>query len=268
MGRPQVLVDRFVADAVIDAIDRHDITSTMLVPQMLTRLVEAGEARSGTMPSLRRILYGGGPIQIEDVKRALRRFGPVLSQIYGRMEGGWPISVLGPEDHAAIARGDDRLATSCGRPVEQVATRLRPTATGDADTGELLVSSPMNVAEYTGADGYCSLGDIMEKDERGYLFYRGRLDRMINTGYHVYPAEIEEIIASVPGVAAVLVAGEAHRDWGETVVAYVVAKPGVAHDGLIARMRDDVLDKLARYKVPREFRIVDRLPEPSTAGRG
>jgi acyl-CoA synthetase (AMP-forming)/AMP-acid ligase II len=260
MGRPQVLVDRFVAAPVIDAIDRFDATTTFLVPQMLMRLVEAGQAQPTAMPRLRHILYGGGPIEPDDIKRALRRFGQILSQIFGRMEGGWPISVLGPEEHAAIAAGDDRLVTSCGRPVEQVAVRLRPTAQGETNKGELLVASPMNVAEYTAADGYCSLGDIMEMDDSGYLFYRGRLDRMINTGYHVYPGEIEEIIAGVRGVARVLVAGESNRDWGQTVVAYVVPKPRTKRADLVDRIRAEVSGKLARYKVPREFRLVDRLP--------
>jgi acyl-coenzyme A synthetase/AMP-(fatty) acid ligase len=174
------------------------------------------------------------------------------------MEGGWPISVLDPGDHAAIADGDTRLATSCGRPVEQVKVRLRPT-NGEA-MGELLVASDMTVEEYKGTDGYCSLGDLMDSDEQGYLFFRGRLDRMINTGYHVYPAEIEEIISEVDGVAAVLVKGELNAEWGETVVAYLVANPSVEHQSLIETVRSAVAAKLARYKVPRKFFIVDRLP--------
>lgn len=260
IGRPQVLVDRFAADAIVDAVDRHRVTTTMLVPQMLTRLVESAECRIEGAATLQHVLYGGGPVQIDDVKRALLRFGPVLSQVYGRMEGGWPISVLGPEEHAAIIAGNDRLAASCGRPIAQVSVRLRPVCKDDPRKCELLVASAMNVSEYTDADGYCPLGDIVEKDEDGYLFYRGRLDRMINTGYHVYPAEIEEIIANVSGVAEVLVTGESNRDWGETVVAYVVATSKASEVDLIERMRTELTSKLARYKVPRDFRLVDQLP--------
>lgn len=260
MGRPQVLVDRFAADAIVDAIDRHRVTTTMLVPQMLTRLVEAAEQRAEGAVTLRHVLYGGGPVQTDDIKRAVRRFGPVLSQVYGRMEGGWPISVLGPEQHAAIIAGNEGLAESCGRPISQVSIRLRPVRKDDPRKCELLVASPMNVAEYTDTDGYCPLGDIMERDENGYLFYRGRLDRMINTGYHVYPAEIEEIIADVPGVADVLVTGEPNRDWGETVVAYVVATSEAGKVDLIDKIQQELTSKLARYKIPREFRLVDNLP--------
>ena len=261
MGRPQVLVDDFVGERVVDAIERHRVTSTMLVPQMLLRLVASAEARPAAVSSLRHVLYGGGPVHADDIRRALRCLGPSLSQVYGRMEGGWPISVLGIDAHRAILDGDDRIAQSCGRPIQQVAIRLRPVAGFALDSGELCVAGAMTVAEYAGADGYCSLGDIMERDAQGYLFYRGRLDRMINTGYHIYPAEIEEIIAGVAGVAQARVVGEPSREWGETVVAYVVATDPPSAVGLLERLKRELLARLAHYKIPREFRLVDALPE-------
>jgi acyl-CoA synthetase (AMP-forming)/AMP-acid ligase II len=180
------------------------------------------------------------------------------------MEGGWPISVLDAADHAAIAAGDDRLATSCGKPIEAVEVKLRTGSAGR--TGELLVSSGMTVDEYKGDDGYCSLGDLMEMDERGYLFYRGRLDRMINNGYHVYPAEIEALLSGVAGVAEALVRGEPNREWGETVVAYLVAEPGVDPEVLAREAQATVSGKLARYKIPRKFFVVAHLPgEPASS---
>jgi acyl-CoA synthetase (AMP-forming)/AMP-acid ligase II len=227
---------------------------------MLTRLVDAAQGRPSACESLRHILYGGGPIDVEDVKRALRRFGPTLSQVYGRMEGGWPIAVLGTEEHRSILAGNHRMAESCGRPIDSVSVRLRPVSSGDGDEGELCVSSDMNVAEYMGADGYCSLGDIMQHDENGYLYFRGRLDRMINTGYHIYPAEIEDVISGVPGVLEVLVAGEPSREWGETVVAYVVCSDKHASERLIASIKREISNELARYKMPRKFCVVDELP--------
>jgi acyl-coenzyme A synthetase/AMP-(fatty) acid ligase len=174
------------------------------------------------------------------------------------MEGGWPISVLDTADHAAIAKGNDLLATSCGRPIDEVKVQLRSTST--SSTRELLVASDMTVAEYKDAEGYCSLGDVMDMDEQGYLFYRGRLDRMINTGYHVYPGEIEVVLSEVPGVARVLVRGEPNREWGETVVAYMVTEPAVDTADLIRAAQSTVTARLARYKVPRKFLVVDRLP--------
>ena len=260
MGRPQVLVDDFNADRIVEAIERNRVTTTMLVPQMLTRLVDAAERRPGATASLQHVLYGGGPIQIDEIRRALRCLGPVMNQVYGRMEGGWPIAILGIEDHRAVLAGDNRLGSSCGRPIDQVAVRLRPVAGHGPGCGELCVAGEMTVEEYTGADGFCSLGDIMQRDDHGYLFYRGRLDRMINTGYHIYPAEIEEIVASVPGVAAVRVVGEPSHEWGETVVAYIVADAGTLRDEVIEQVKQELSGRLAKYKIPREFRVVNQLP--------
>ena len=249
MGRPQLLAGDFVADRIVEAIEKHQVTTTMLVPQMLTRLVAAAEAAPGSAKSLRHVLYGGGPVQFEDVKRALHCLGPTLSQVYGRMEGGWPIAILGTQEHKAILRGDDRLASSCGRPIDQVSIRLRPIPRHESGSGELCVASTMTVKDYKGADGFCSLGDIMHQDEQGYLFYRGRLDRMINTGYHIYPAEIEEVIASVAGVTGVLVVGEKNREWGETVVAYIVPDDMASGEKLLAGIKQEVAGRLDRKSV-------------------
>jgi acyl-coenzyme A synthetase/AMP-(fatty) acid ligase len=111
----------------------------------------------------------------------------------------------------------------------------------------------MTVAEYKDAEGFRSLGDVMDMDEQGYLFYRGRLDRMINTGYHVYPRKIEAILSEVPGVAHVLVREEPNRERGETV------KPAIQAADLIQAAQSTVTARL-RYKVPRSFFVVDRLP--------
>ncbi|WP_349536700.1 class I adenylate-forming enzyme family protein [Bradyrhizobium canariense] len=76
----------------------------------------------------------------------------------------------------------------------------------------------MVVREYADADGWCSRGDLMSVDGEGYLTYRGRQDRMINTGYHIYPQEIEAVVAGIPGVDEVRVLGEPNKEWGQTVV--------------------------------------------------
>jgi acyl-CoA synthetase (AMP-forming)/AMP-acid ligase II len=256
MGLPQVLVDRFDAAAVLGAIQRHKVTATMLVPAMLNGLLaEAPSDRA--LGSLRHLLYGGGPMSADDIGAAAQRLGHAMAQVYGRVEGGWPLTVLGPVAHVAMRSGASRLARSCGRPIAEVSTRLRPLPEQPGDTGELLVKSAMTSADYVGADGWCSLGDVMRRDEEGYLYFERRLDRMINTGYHVYPDEIEAVIRGIGGVAGVRVVGEPHPRWGEMVVAYIVP---TAERVEPAQLRQAVAQRLAKYKVPREFRIVDRLP--------
>ena len=257
MGLPQVLLPRFDPASVVDACARHRATATFFVPGMVKRLADALDHAGPT--GLRRILYGGAPIGVEEIRRAVGILGPVLVQLYGRFEGGWPLTVLGPADHDAIAAGDDGRARSCGRPIPQAELRLRPVP-GVAEGGELCVRSGMVVQEYADPDGWCALGDLAVDDERGYLYLRGRLDGMINTGsYHVYPDEVQEALAAVPGVAAALVRGEPDPAWGQAVTAYVVPAPDAGPD-LLDRLRERLPARLARYKIPKAIHVVERLP--------
>jgi acyl-coenzyme A synthetase/AMP-(fatty) acid ligase len=103
----------------------------------------------------------------------------------------------------------------------------------------------------------------MYRDRDGYLFYRGRLDRMINTGYHVYPGEIEAAILAVSGIAAARVKGEDDEKWGTTLVADVVlaSEAKADADGVLQRLADALGVRLAKYKIPRRYRIVEALSE-------
>ena len=118
----------------------------------------------------------------------------------------------------------------------------------------------MTSRDFTDADGWCSLGDVMRRDDAGYLYFQRRLDRMINTGYHVYPDEVESVLASVAGVGAALVRGEPHPRWGQMVVAYVVADASAESHVLVDEVKAALSDRLARYKIPREIRVVAALP--------
>lgn len=252
MGLPQTVVARFDADVVLDLLREGSITAAMMVTAMVSRLVEAVERRPGGLGAMRRLLYGGAPLPAPDLRRAATTLPDVLVQIYGRLEGGWPLTVLDQEDHRAVAAGDLARARSCGRPVGPGDLRLRPNR-------EICVRSEMVVAEYADPDGWCSLGDL-GRIEDGYLHLDGRLDRMINTGYHVYPQEIEDAIRTVPGVAAVLVRGEPHPDRGTDVVAYLAGPAGARPEGLVEAVDTALRAAFARYKVPRRYHVVDRLP--------
>jgi acyl-CoA synthetase (AMP-forming)/AMP-acid ligase II len=259
MGLPQVLADSFDAARILDAIDRHQVTTTVLVPPMMARLVDMATERPGSAASLRHLIYGGAPVAPDEIRRTMRRFGPILTQGYGRIEGGWPIATLGIEEHRAILAGDDRLAASCGQTIDQVRVKLRPAAGTPSDCGELCVTGEMTVKEYLDPDGWCSLGDIMCRNSQGYLFFRSRRDRMINTGYHIYPSEIEEAILTVAGVRAARVAGEADEKWGTTLVAELVLAGEAAATEVLGRIDETLRSRLAKYKIPRHYRVVKEL---------
>ena len=265
LGLPQVLLPRFSAAAVLDAIDTHQITTLFAVPGMLTRIADqvagqvVGEARPpgrSRLASLRRVLYGGAPVPDGQLRRLHDVFGGTLCQLYGRYEAGWPVTVLTPRDHDRLLAGDADVAGSCGRPVPGVEVGLHPVP-GQPGRRQVATRSAMTSPAFAGPDGWCRLGDTATISPGGYLRLQGRLDGMINTGgYHVYPAEVEEAISKLPAVTAVLVTGEPHPSRGQAVTAYVVT----SDPGLAATLRDRLREYLAPYKIPAAVRVVDRLP--------
>jgi acyl-CoA synthetase (AMP-forming)/AMP-acid ligase II len=251
LGLDQVLLERFDAAVAQAAIRDHAVTTTFMVPGMVTRLVEAGGA-----PELRRLLYGGAPFPRDELLRAIETFGGALVQLYGHWAGAWPLSILSGEDHLRIGRTDTPIAASCGRPVPEFETRLRAVAGTAGDVRELCVRGPTVVPDFADPSGWYGVGDLMRQDDEGYLYWAGRLDGLINTGaYHVYPGEIEEALATLPEVRAARVVGEPDPRWGEAVVAYVVGPEGDA-----AAMRVALRDRLAPYKIPKRIHFVDELP--------
>lgn len=268
MGLPQVILRQFDAAQVIDTVLRHRVTSTFFVPGMVTRLANAASAAEQQLtPPLRRILYGGAPVDSQALRSAFDIIGPVLVQLYGRFEGGWPLAVLGIEEHRAGPKADQLLGRSCGKPIPQTEIELRPAPNQPAGVGELCVRNGMVVREAANPDGWCALGDLGRIDDQGYLYLAGRLDGMINTGsYHVYPKEIEQAIASIPGVRDALVRGEPDPIWGQAVTAYVALLPD-ADRNLLQRLPEVLQQRLARYKIPKRWHLVptlDDLPEPGS----
>jgi malonyl-CoA/methylmalonyl-CoA synthetase len=116
-----------------------------------------------------------------------------------------------------------------------------------------------NAEEFT-ADGWFRTGDVGRFDEGGYLSIVGRSkDLIITGGYNVYPAEIETLLNELPGVAESAVVGVPHPDFGEAVVAVVVARPGApapAAADLIAAVKG----RIANFKVPKRLFVVPDLP--------
>lgn len=259
MGLPQVLVADFDASAVAGLLDRFGVTTTGMTSGMLARVAEKTDP--GRRPrTLRRLLYGGAPLAPDAMRHAVAVLGPVLVQIYGRLEGGWPLSILDQSDHGAILAGEESLQTSCGRPVQApVELMIRPVAGRAGGVGELCTRSPMVVEEYADPAGWCALGDLARLDEAGYLHLAGRLDDMINTGYHVYPGPIEEALRAIPGVLDAKVTGEPDPRSGELIAAYVVTSRDATHLDEHS-IRESLAAVLAPYKIPRRITLLEDAP--------
>lgn len=252
--------------------DAHPGSGAFLAPTMVQRLREALAARGGQRPrQLRCIVYGGGPMYLEELRKSMAAFGPVFAQIYGQGETPMTITGLTRADHA---RGDAGQLASVGWPrsgteVAVLDGQGRPLPAGEP--GEIAVRGATVMAGYwRNAEasaqalrgGWLWTGDIGVLDETGCLTLRDRSkDVVISGGSNIYPREVEEVLLTHPGVAEACVLGAPDAEWGEVVVAHIVAAPGAVVDA--AALDAHCLAQIARFKRPKRYVFVEALPKNS-----
>jgi acyl-CoA synthetase (AMP-forming)/AMP-acid ligase II len=289
-GARQVIMPTWDPDVFVDAVVNRGVTHTAMVPTMVSRLAalagsSGGEATLAQVRERLRMLgYAGAPMPAEQIRRAHALLTPNLVQYYGLVEAIPPVTVLDAADHAAGLGidGEPRpdLLTSAGRPALGVELRvvqpddpdLQPLAPGEV--GEVCTRGDHVMAGYWNAgaradlgkavvDGWLRTGDLGRLDDAGRLWLVDRKGDMIITGgYNVYPREVEEVVAQVPGVREVAVVGVADPDWGQQVVALYTVRDGadVTPEAVIEHCRS----QMASYKKPKAAHRVDHFPLNST----
>jgi len=272
-GAHQIVLPHFDVPAILDVIARHERVSLFAAPTMLTRLAHAPEMPGADLAHLKTIYYGGGPMYVADLEKALGLFGPRLYQLFGQGESPMTITGLNQRLHADSAhpRWRERLG-SCGvartgvlvRVVDEEDREVPPGEIGEVVTKSDCVmegywQNPEANAE-TLRGGWLHTGDLGSMDEDGFLTLRDRSkDMIISGGSNIYPREVEEVLLRHPDVVEASVVGRPHPDWGEEVVAFVVAKPEASVPE--AALDKLCLDHIARFKRPREYCFVDALPK-------
>ncbi len=254
-------------------LQAHCGVTMFAAPTMVKRLVDfPGDADTR---NLKTIVYGGGPMYVADCKAAMARFGYKLAQIYGQGEFPMSITAMSKAIHAATdhPRYEERLAS-----VGQAFTGVEVAVADDKDNplpagdiGEILVRGDPGMAGYwdnpqasaeTLRGGWLHTGDVGSLDEEGFLTLRDRSkDVIISGGSNIYPREVEEVLLRHPGVSEVSVVGQSDPEWGEIVVAFVVAR-GAPLD--TAELDALCLDHIARFKRPKAYRDIAALPKNST----
>ena len=245
--------------------------SMFAAPTMVKRLVDHVSAADTS--NLKTIVYGGGPMYVEECKRALNRFGNKLVQIYGQGESPMTITALNRAMHADCShpRYEQRLA-SVGLPQTGIEVRIADGADCElppGELGEVLVRGDAVMRGYWQNDaataqtlraGWLHTGDVGVLDEEGFLTLRDRSkDVIISGGSNIYPREVEEVLLRHAAVSEVSVVGEPDREWGENVVAFVVARPGAHADP--AELDRLCLEHIARFKRPKRYEFIDALPK-------
>ncbi len=223
------------------------------------------------LSSVRAWIYGGGPIGAEMARKLSAAYrSDRFFQVYGMTETGPLGTALYPAEQVAKAGSIGRVATPG---IEVRVVRLDGGDAGPGEIGEIWLRGGSVMQGYLDdaaatrqafADGgWYRSGDLARLDEDRYLFIADRTKDMIITGgENVYSKEVEDALLAHPGVADAAVVGRPDPEWGETVVAHIVVRPQSQVDGEV--LSAFLADKLARYKIPREYCFPDTLPRTPT----
>ncbi|OBF81507.1 AMP-dependent synthetase [Mycobacterium sp. 852002-51163_SCH5372311] len=254
----------FDPDEFLDLCGHHPGSSSFLAPTMVQRLVETGRSRPA---NLRTIVYGGGPMYVESLKKAMAAFGPVFAQIYGQGESPMTITGLRRGDHETA---DDSILGSVGYArsgMEVAVLRADGGPAGVSEVGEIVCRGDALMSGYwnnpaatreTLKNGWMYTGDLGSFDARGYLTLRDRSkDVVISGGSNIYPREVEEALLEHSGVTEACVVGSPDPEWGEVVVAFIVGS------AVAGELDAHMLERIARFKRPKRYVFVDELPKNS-----
>jgi len=272
-GATMVLLPRFDAGACIAAINTYRCTFLPGVPTMLQKIIDHPDACSEKLSSITRIMTGGAPVPAPLLRHVLD-IAPKAEVLtgYGLTEGTALVTLttvrLGDDGEVEHGRTIGRVLDGMTLKVMNEAGQLLPAGT----VGELVIRGPNVMQGYYQtpedtatalADGWLHSGDVgyLDCDGRAYIVDRLK-DVIIRGGQNIYPADIEEVLYAIAGVAEVAVIG-AHDDlMGEVPVAFVAFRPGCDVD--IAVLADRCATQLASYKRPAHIHVRDELPKGPT----
>ena len=256
---------------VLDLAAAYPGVSMFAAPTMVKRLVDAVRRDPPAGRNIGTIVYGGGPMYLNDIQQALEVMGNKFAQIYGQGES--PMTITALPKHAISDSGHPRYlqrlaSVGCAQMSVEVCVRdeqsrtLPPGAIGEICVrGPVVMQGYWNNADATRAaiqDGWLHTGDLGVFDEDGFLTLKDRSkDVIISGATNIYPREVEEVLLTHPRVREVSVVGRKDAEWGESVVAFVVVEGSVTPDELTALC----LDNIARFKRPKQYFFVDELPK-------
>jgi fatty-acyl-CoA synthase len=268
-GGTLLVMPGFEPVAVMQAVERHRINCTLVVPTMIYALLDHPRFGEFDLSSLETVFYGASAISPARLKEAIEKLGSIFFQFYGQSEAPMTLTVLRKAEHDVT---DPKRLASCGRPVPWVNLALldsadRPVA--DGEPGEICVRGPIVFDGYRGdpeltaeafRGGWHHTGDVAVRDPGGFLRIIDRTkDMIISGGFNIYPRELEDILGEHPAVSQAAVIGVPHEKWGEAVTAVVVLRPGqtAGAEELIAL----VAARKGSFQAPKRVDFVEAIPQ-------
>lgn len=270
-GGCNIILSRFDPREIVRRISADKVTHLWMSPTGLYSLLATPTCKEGDFSSLRALVIGGAFTAPEKLKEAVKVFGPCVTLGFGQTQSG-PATWLSAKTLAEAAGGHhaERLE-SCGVacPTVVVAVmnddgELLPSGS----EGELVVRSRSVCAGYLNDDaetsamqrfGWHHTNDRALVDNEGFVYLRGRVGDLINTGsFKVYPAEVESVIHELEGVTDCAVVGQPHPYWVEMVVAVIT----VADQCALSKkhVMEHCLERLGKRKAPKRIEIWGELP--------
>jgi fatty-acyl-CoA synthase len=266
LGSTLVVRRRFDPETTLDSLEEHRATAMVVVPVMLSRIVDLGEEKieQRDLSDLRIIFVSGSALGADLAQKATRAFGPVIYNLYGSTEIAYA-TIATPEDLQAdpstvgkVVRGSIvKLFDEDGKEVPR------------GESGRIFVGNLSQFEGYTGGgnkdmlQGLMASGDVGHFDAEGRLYIDGRDDEMIvSGGENVFPAEVEELLCAHESIQEAAAIGVDDEKFGQRLKAFVVLQgtAKLTED----EIKDYVKENLANYKVPREVVFLDELPRNPT----
>jgi long-chain acyl-CoA synthetase len=264
-GCTVALLPAFDAVQAVDMIERCRCTALLILPAMLSFMVEEQAARARDVRSMRLCMAGGDTVPVTLQERFQEHFGFRVRELFGMTETV-PVT--------CIQEGETR-AGSMGRALDIIDTRvvdLSGSVLGAGESGELQVQSPANCVGYwdnpdatsaTFDSGWLRTGDLVRRDADGFYWFEGRIKQLIvRGGSNISPQEVEEPLYHHPAVLETGVIGEPDEVHGEKVIAFVALREG-SH-ATEEELREFVRRRIADYKVPERILFLPSLPKGLT----
>jgi long-chain acyl-CoA synthetase len=268
-----ILPGSFDPEDVLAALTAYPNVSMFAAPTMVSRLINHPRTGAADTRGLKTIVYGGAPMYVADLKRALDLFGPKLYQLYGQGESPMTITGLDKALHADRnhPRWEERLASTG---IARTGVAVKVVGEDGAElplggVGEIVTKSDCVMTGYRNnpeatarslREGWLWTDDLGSIDAEGFLTIKDRSkDMIISGGSNIYPREIEEVLLTHPGVVEAAVVGAPHADWGEEAIAFVVRRADASVEA--ADLDRLCLDNIARFKRPKGYRFVAALPK-------
>lgn len=277
VGGTLVMMEKFDAEGFLQAVQKHRVTHTQMVPTMFVRLLKLPEGvrTSYDVSSLTCVVHAAAPCPVEVKRQMIEWLGPIVNEYYASTEanGGTMINseqwLAHPGSVGIPLIGTPHICDDDG-------TELSPGEVGtlyfeheDADGPTFSYHNDpekTRSTQHPQHPNWTTVGDLGYLDEEGYLYLTDRKAFMIiSGGVNIYPQEVEDLFSLHPAVTDIAVIGVPDEEMGERVVAFVQAAPDATPgEALAAELTAHARERIAHFKVPREFHFVEELPRTPT----